>query len=309
MTEPLVSVICITYNHENFISNCLDGFLMQETDFSFEILIHDDASTDKTASIIKSYEKKYPGKIYAIYQNENQFSKGINPGTLLYPRAKGKYIATCEGDDYWTDPLKLQKQVDFLEANAEYSFCFHDTIILKQETGEKGKRIGSRKIDESVDLKSVIIENNFPTASLVFRNIIDWKNIPEWVMKTAKGDYALVVRLSEKGLGKYLSEPMSVYRVHSGGVWSGRQDNEYYTDQDVNFYESLFENFNDSEVRKAIRFKLNKSYQNKGIYQLRKGKLISGIFNILTHWNFTNDRRLKTPVRKILGAVKTGLTK
>ena len=106
--NPLLSICCVTYNHESFISQCLDGFLMQQTDFPFEILIHDDASADGTANIIMEYEAKYPDLIKPIYQTENQFSKGIKISvTFNFPRAKGKYIALCEGDDYWTDPLKF----------------------------------------------------------------------------------------------------------------------------------------------------------------------------------------------------------
>lgn len=120
-TKILVSIVCITYNHEAYIRQCLDGFMKQKTNFAFEVLIHDDASNDKTADIIREYEIKYPNIIRPIYQTENQYSKGISIGkTFLYPRAQGKYIAECEGDDYWTDPFKLQKQVDFLEANEDY---------------------------------------------------------------------------------------------------------------------------------------------------------------------------------------------
>ena len=118
MTTPLVSICCITYNHAPYIRQCLDGFVMQKTNFTFEVLVHDDASTDDTADIIREYEARYPGIIKPIYQTENQYSQGVNVNrTYNYPRAHGKYIALCEGDDYWTDPLKLQKQVDFLEAN------------------------------------------------------------------------------------------------------------------------------------------------------------------------------------------------
>lgn len=111
MKEPLVSICCITYNHAPYIRQCLEGFLIQKTTFPFEILIHDDASTDGTADIIREYEARYPHLIKPIYQVENQYSKGTKiSSTYNYPRAKGKYIALCEGDDYWTDPLKLQNK-------------------------------------------------------------------------------------------------------------------------------------------------------------------------------------------------------
>lgn len=136
--RPLVSICCITYNHEPYIEDALEGFLIQETDFPFEILIHDDASTDRTAEIIREYEAKYPTLIKPIYQTENQYSKGmrINP-IFNYPRAHGKYIATCEGDDYWTDLFKLKKQVCFLENNPTYSMCSHSVKFVFDGIVEK----------------------------------------------------------------------------------------------------------------------------------------------------------------------------
>ena len=136
-TEPLVSIDCITYNHEAYIRDALEGFLMQKTDFTFEVLIHDDASTDQTANIIRKYEKKYPDIIKPIYQKDNQYSKGIQISRQFqYPRARGKYIAICEGDDYWIDPYKLQKQVDFLEAHHDYGFIHCNFDKLYEKTGK-----------------------------------------------------------------------------------------------------------------------------------------------------------------------------
>ena len=114
MNNPLVSICCITYNHDNYIRDALEGFIMQKTDFEFEIIIHDDASTDLTATIIREFENNHPDVFTCIYQKENQWSKGIKPSpTYVWPKAKGKYIALCEGDDYWTDLYKLQKQLVF----------------------------------------------------------------------------------------------------------------------------------------------------------------------------------------------------
>jgi glycosyltransferase involved in cell wall biosynthesis len=118
MSQLMVSICCAAYNHEEYIAAALDGFLMQKADFSYEILVHDDASTDNTAKIIKEYEQNYPDIIKPIYQTENQYSKKVKISSAYnFPRAKGKYIAWCEGDDYWTDPLKLQTQVDYMEAH------------------------------------------------------------------------------------------------------------------------------------------------------------------------------------------------
>jgi len=118
---------------EGYIKDALEGFLIQKTDFPFEILINDDASTDSTADIIREYEAQYPNLIKPIYQTENQYSQGKKPNQEFnFPRAIGKYIALCEGDDYWTDPLKLQKQLDFLEENPEYGLVYTDVDFYYQ---------------------------------------------------------------------------------------------------------------------------------------------------------------------------------
>src|SRR5690606_16372266 len=137
---PLVSICCITFNHVNFIRDAIDGFLMQKTDFPFQILIHDDASTDGTEEIIREYESNHPDIIKPIYETENQYVKGRKGSrTFNFPRAKGKYIAMCEGDDYWIDSLKLQKQVDFLEANPTFSGTFHETrVTIENNDQESG---------------------------------------------------------------------------------------------------------------------------------------------------------------------------
>lgn len=131
---PLVSINCLAYNHEKYIEDTLVGFLIQKTLFPFEILIHDDASTDNTANIIRVYERKYPSIIKPIYQKENQWtidSEGIR--RAQYDRIKGKYLAWCEGDDYWTDSFKLQKQIGFLEANPEYALVATDVILVNSK--------------------------------------------------------------------------------------------------------------------------------------------------------------------------------
>ncbi len=142
----IVSICCITYNHAPFIRKALDGFLMQQAPSGIpqgakmsdwcEILIHDDCSADGTTEIVKEYAANYPDLIFPLYEEENQYSKGVKVDFYNYNRARGKYIAYCEGDDYWTDPNKLQKQVDFMESHPEYSLCFHDFSLYDSRTGE-----------------------------------------------------------------------------------------------------------------------------------------------------------------------------
>lgn len=303
--EPLVSICCLTYNHETYIKQCLDGFLMQKTNFPFEILIHDDASVDNTQNIIKNYELKHSDIIKPIYQKENQYSKGIGVSRVYqFPRAKGKYIAMCEGDDYWIDPYKLQKQVDFLETHPEYVFSFHDSIILNQRTGEKRMRIGDRQIDNTVDLNSLIIQNNIPTASIVFRNFLDYAQLPDWIGKISKGDYGLCVLLAEEGPGKYLPEAMSVYRVHEGGIWSSKGF-EFTHDADIKYYKYLLDYFTDSEIRQAIRAKMQWSEFNYGISKIRDGGYFKGLLLVIKNVRLHGDYRLRTNPIKIASAFKT----
>lgn len=219
-SQPVVSICCITYNHEPYIEDALEGFLIQETDFPFEILIHDDASTDKAADIIREYEAAYPILIKPIYQTENQYSKGKKPNPEFnFPRAKGVYIALCEGDDYWTDPKKLQMQVDFLEANKEFSMCCHAVKTVYDENWNLPK---NNRFNTPIKVATFedIIDNHFiPTNSLIFRNglITKW---PRGLLSTSitSGDIPLALMLSYHGKLYYIYDVMAVKRINSGGV-------------------------------------------------------------------------------------------
>lgn len=227
MTNPLVSITCTAYNHEKFIRDTIEGFLIQKTTFPFEILIHDDASTDNTAEIIKEYELKYPDLIKPIYQKENQLSKGISI-TLNYnlPRAKGKYIAMCEGDDFWTDPDKLQKQIDFLESNSDYSLCVGGYKSVNVHTKEEEEVIkipnGVIKDNEGYTFTLSDTRNNWitKTLTLVFRNKSEiLKQLGQY--KSIR-DVHLIYHILKTGKGYYFTEVMGTYRIHKGGIFSMR---------------------------------------------------------------------------------------
>ena len=220
--RPLVSICCTAYNHEPYIEEAIESFLMQKTDFPFEVLVHDDCSTDGTANIIREYEKKYPNIIKPIYQKENQYLKGIKIGpTFIYPRAKGEYIALCEGDDYWTDPEKLQIQIDFLEKNEEYVISGHDAFIVD----ENGKHIKDSKLPKiykkNFSKEKLILNKSWIlTMSMVFRNVLHGE-FPEEYSKVLNGDVFLLSLLGHYGKGKYHSNIKSAgYRVHPLGIWS-----------------------------------------------------------------------------------------
>jgi glycosyltransferase involved in cell wall biosynthesis len=218
---PIVSIACITYNQENYIKYAIEGFLMQKTTFPIEIIINDDSSTDNTANIIRDYVDKYPNLIIPIFQKENQFSQGINPGVeFVFPKCTGKYIAICEGDDYWTDPYKLQKQVDFLETNVDFAICSHRMQTLYEgDDNEPDLSVQNVQKDISTieDLAQGVI--HIYTASCVFRNGLIEK-FPDWFYQTPAGDYSLHMLNAQYGKIKSLPDIMGVYRVHRAGLWS-----------------------------------------------------------------------------------------
>ena len=217
MDEIYVSINCVTYNHEKYVAQALDGMLMQITTFPFEILIHDDASTDGTADIIRSYASKYPDIVKPIFQTENQYSKGVNiSGVYNFPRAKGKYIALCEGDDYWTDVYKLQKQVEFLDKHPDFIAAAHNISIVNEEGTVLEKRTKERFRQPHIygvedALKLHLIGH---TASFVFRNIFAEKGrIWEMFLNTdACGDLKLSCILGSLGKVMFLEDNMSCYR-------------------------------------------------------------------------------------------------
>ena len=224
MDEILVSIICNAYNHEPYIADAIDSFLMQKTNFTYEVLIHDDASTDKTADIIRIYEKKYPSIIKPIYQKENQYSQGIKVGLLNIKRARGKYVAFCEGDDYWTDPYKLQKQIDFMENNTKYSLCVHAATKIDAVTNKRIKDVRPSRFSKDFSTEEVIFFGGglFATSSMLFRR----KNSmvrPDFYNNSPVGDYPLTIFLSLIGNVYYIDEFMSTYRYAVPGSWTDRE--------------------------------------------------------------------------------------
>ena len=212
--QIIVSIQCLAYNHAPYIRQCLDGFVMQKTNFRFEAIVHDDASTDGTQDIIREYEKKYPDIIKPIYQKENQYSKGISGyiTNLVTQKSKGKYIALCEGDDYWTDPLKLQKQVDYLEANPDYGMVYsgHRRYIQKENRFVEGKNV-------SQDFKDLLVSNKIATHTVLFRSYLRLNyekdirpiaNRHKWQMD----DTPLWLYITAHSKTKYMPEIMGVYR-------------------------------------------------------------------------------------------------
>lgn len=213
--KPKVSVIMITYGHEKYIKEAIEGVFLQKTDFLVELIIANDQSPDSSDEIIREVIKTCPSNISVKYiLNENNL--GVNANYLnAYENTEGKYIASCEGDDYWIDPLKLQKQVDFLENNEEYSITFHK---IKEFTDRKEKFTYPNPDEEKTyTIQDLCKENFIITVSVVFRK--NMETLPEWLPYSPIGDYPLHLLNASFGLIKYFPEEMAVYRVGSG-MWS-----------------------------------------------------------------------------------------
>ena len=214
---PLVSICCLVYNQEDYLRRTFDAFLNQKTEFEFEILIHDDASTDNSKSIIEQYTKK-DLRFKPIYQSINKYSQGERIWfKYLFPKSKGKYIAICDGDDYWTDPFKLQKQVDFLEKNKDYSIvgtkfkCFHENTGLTSDWEHEKNKI------PNANIKTLIDGNFIFASSSLFRN--DFK-IEPWWQDLPIGDWPFyMIQIKDRKV-KILDEFMGIYRVHDNGIFS-----------------------------------------------------------------------------------------
>ena len=221
---PLVSVACITYNQEGYIKDAIEGFLMQKTTFPIEIIINDDASTDDTARIVRNYADKHPTLIIPILQTENQHSLGINPGyKFVLPKCQGKYIAVCEGDDYWTDPFKLQKQVDFLEANENYSICFHPVNVVFEDKSQDEYIFPTSEFlfNKTTLTTDDLVQHNFiQTNSVLYRSVFNRQvrieKLPSGILP---GDWYLHLLHSKYGRIGFIPDVMSVYRRHDDGIW------------------------------------------------------------------------------------------
>lgn len=242
METPLVSICSITYNHAPFIRQCLDGFLMQQCNFPIEIIINDDCSTDGTTEIIREYAEKYPDKIFPIFHEENLYSQGVRgmAQKFVYPKARGKYIALCEGDDYWIDPLKLQKQVDFLESHPECSLCCHAVKFVSFNGMDNPLR--NKSLSEGFYRHGDI---SIATGSAVVKSVCA-KSAPVHPGLRV-GDDVLWLSCATKGTFYYMQDEMGVYRLHAGS-WSVTAAPKSITDEISHFtlfYNSAMEAFSE----------------------------------------------------------------
>lgn len=264
----MVTVHTITFNHEPYLRDCLNGIVMQKTNFRFEAVIHDDCSTDHTADIIREYAEKYPDIIKPIYETENQFSKGKDSlmGKKMNALTNGKYIAICEGDDYWTDPNKLQMQVDFLESHPNYSMCFHD-VNVKAEPGREWYDVYGKLENRDYDAFEDIWHWCVPTCSIVLRDEV-YKKVP-YNEKFRMGDNVIVLTCGKYGKLRCIPKKMGVYRL-TPTSWIGSQSNKQMRYKYISHYKGLIEEFESCRNDKMYRILENQYFQLLTILRMEK---------------------------------------
>ena len=288
--EPiLVAIHCLVYNHEPYLRDCFEGFVMQKTNFRFVAIVHEDASTDNSAAIIREYEAKYPDIFRPIYETENQWSKPDGSLGRIMSAAidatGAKYIAMCEGDDYWTDPYKLQKQVDFLESHPDFSMCFHAAKIKNETTTNK-------KITcEDIQNKEYFTNDIFPgwvvpTASVLYRREMVEKYPPlkhlEWMKY---GDIVLFLQCTHIGRVWGMSEQMSVYRMTDNGAVINQKKEQNLYEHMCNHYKFLMENF--PQINKEwIKDYIAAKYYTIMRHPRNAGDAINGFVNVLHYRPF-----------------------
>jgi glycosyltransferase involved in cell wall biosynthesis len=286
--NPLVTIRCLAYNHEPYIAQCLDGFINQKTTFKFEAIVHDDASTDKTPEIIREYAKRYPDIIKPIFESENQYSK--KDGSIvriMNQHTRGKYVAFCEGDDYWIDRLKLQKQIDFLESNPDYGLTYTDRLMYDDSKGnyftEKIKELPQYAFDD-------LLEGNIiPTLTVCIRGEYlrsYYEKIYPYFYGFSMGDYQLWLYVAYQSKVHFIKEVTSVYRKRLGSASRPVEKNKrvkfimdsyyvrkYYIDRYCNPYDEKYKYILIECCHKLIRQSANESLP--ALYEKAKENLIS----------------------------------
>ncbi len=279
METPLVSVIVSCYNHELYIRECLDGILMQQTDFPFEIIIGDDCSTDNSLTILREYEQKHPDIIKVIASKENLYSKKILlVYTQSYPKSRGKYIALCEGDDYWIDPHKLQRQVDFLESHPQYSMCFHDYMI---KNGDKMyPHHYQLKKDCDVSISDLINFHVCQTATVVERRTV-WESPEFWAYindpNRSYGDINNYTACAESGKIRHLTGYWSIYRKHGESVTAHDEKDNLAEHKQIKGLKAIIRNYGNKYYFLSRNFR-SMQYLERSSILIAQKKYFSGIF-------------------------------
>lgn len=237
-TATAVSVIMITYNHADYISRAIEGVLMQKTNFKVELIISNDASPDNSHEVIEKAIANLPENISVSYYNHAENVGMMRNFLFALDHANSPYLAHCDGDDYWTDENKLQKQFDFLEANPDYQICHHN--VLEKRGLKYRKRNHKLTSDKTDDLERLAEGNFIHSSSIMLRNTV--REFPEYFSRAENGDYFLLLLAARNGKIKYLNEVMGVYRIHNTSSWSSMKKREQ-RETHINFLQNVKQNF------------------------------------------------------------------
>jgi glycosyltransferase involved in cell wall biosynthesis len=277
--NPMVSIIVVAYNQESFIANALDGILLQEVNFKYEIIVADDSSGDATVSILQSYKQSHPDLIQLSLSNENEgpYKNGLRG----YNKGAGKYITWLDADDYWEYPYKLQKQVDFLEANEDYIGCFNDARIV-HEPGGTASALNQAQGDfkfysQFNEYRSdfypwhLLKRNIIPTASLIFRNQVNLDHILDRADNSLSLNWAIQLEIIKDSKFRYFNEPWSVYNDHPLGISKKTALNDFkIANIDIlkrlledDYYGGLYRDIYESMAHEYLQILLNPDSQRE----------------------------------------------
>ncbi|MEY8354040.1 glycosyltransferase [Lachnospiraceae bacterium 54-53] len=269
-SKIMASVSCVTFNHASYIRQALDSFLMQETGFEYEILVHDDASDDGTGDILREYEEKYPDRVRPLIQTENQYSRGIDniSGAFNFPRARGKYIFMCDGDDYWVSPHKLQRQVDYMENHPDCTLCIHSARIELAGKALTERQMRPYRGDRTLSPEEIIDKpSGYAMSSMAFPSRLV-KELPDYYVDCPVGDTPLQMMAAAEGYGYYMDEPMSAYRVGVAGSWTSEGKNGNYAGKQQAYYERMKTVYEEFDAATGGRFReAAKSAERRTYYQ------------------------------------------
>ena len=278
--KPVVTVLCTTYNHEPFIRNALHGFLIQRTTFPFRVVVHDDASTDQTAVIVREYERRFPRIIRGIYQPTNLYSRKIDRSPYVYPLLEGEFVAVCEGDDYWTDPRKLEEQAAYLSTHPECSLVCQSHINAEYADG--------RLVSVGAAKETAL------TLTRMYRKM-DLQGFPEQLKGLPNGDRASLVFLSTKGNVVHLSHLSPAVRVmHDGGIMS-RQPKKTQLERQVATWGPIYEYYRSTRFGSALREKHLRVLAEQELFYFRSSPV--GLRKLLRGFRFTGYQLRLLPGR------------
>lgn len=278
MTAPLVDVLMPTYNHGKFVAEAIESVLAQQFSFTYRLIIADDCSSDETQQIFKSYAARYPDRIETLILQEHVGIFHEDRASLKALKlCTAKYVALLEGDDYWTDPLKLQKQTAYMESHLECALSFHNVEVFYEDDDRPSWNFCPPAQKEVSTLADLLDRNFIPTPSVMFRrNCL--REIPSWVFELKMGDWLLHILHAQNGSVGYIDEVMAAYRIHSSGLWSKQTPIES-TLEEVKMYQAL-ERYLPPQYQDQIETSLARRYYKLAVDYRNQGDWLSSLSNV-----------------------------